>query len=166
LCLFLGQEDEYRRACRDLLDRFESSSDPQVAERTGRACLLAPAPSDEARRAAAVIDRAMAGDLKLLPAWVPPYFWFAKGLAEYRLGNFEKAVAVMTKKTSGVLGPAPGLVTAIALCRLRRKEEARSALDAAVKSFDWQPTKANSREVWIYHILRREAEKIIPPGAE
>jgi hypothetical protein len=99
-----------------------------------------------------------------LPAWVPPYFWFAKGLAEYRLGNFENAVVIMAKKTSGVLGPAPGLVTAMALYRLGRKEEARSALAAAVKSFDWQPTKANTREAWIYHVLRREAEKIILPN--
>ena len=43
LCLFLGREDEYRRARRDLLARFSITNNPYFAERTGRACLLMPA---------------------------------------------------------------------------------------------------------------------------
>ena len=48
----LGQEDEYRRASRALLDRFGASKEARLAERTGRACLFLPAPADELRRAA------------------------------------------------------------------------------------------------------------------
>src|SRR6202043_780642 len=44
LCLFLGDEAEYRRARSDLLAQFGTDTDPAVAERTGRACLLLPAP--------------------------------------------------------------------------------------------------------------------------
>ncbi len=160
-CLYLGREEDYRRACRDLLDRFGSSPDPRVAERTGRARLLAPSPPDEARRAAAIIDRVMAADWKPLPSWVPPYFWFAKGLAEYREGQFDSAISIMTTKTAGVLGPAPRLVVAMAEYRLGRKEEARKVLAAAIGAFDWEPSKADTRESWMYHVLRREAERTI-----
>ena len=48
LCLFLGREDEYRRARRDLLARFSITSNPYFAERTGRACLLLPATGERA----------------------------------------------------------------------------------------------------------------------
>ena len=54
LCLFLGREDEYRRARRDLLARFSITTNPYFAERTGRACLLMPATGEELRQAAAL----------------------------------------------------------------------------------------------------------------
>ena len=38
LSLFLGLEDEYRWACREILKRFGGATDPRVAERVGRAC--------------------------------------------------------------------------------------------------------------------------------
>ena len=57
LCLFLGREDEYRRARRDLLARFSITSNPYFAERTGRACLLMPATGDELRQAVALTRR-------------------------------------------------------------------------------------------------------------
>src|SRR5262249_13441173 len=60
LCLFLGRQEEYRRARRALLARFGASTDPLVAERTGRACLLLPASEDELWKAAALTDRAAA----------------------------------------------------------------------------------------------------------
>ena len=60
LCLFLGDEAEYRRARRDLLAQFGSTTDPAVAERTGRACLLLPAPEGELRQAVALTERAVA----------------------------------------------------------------------------------------------------------
>ena len=59
-CLFLGQEDEYRRARRDVLARFGATTDPHVAERTARACLLLPATEDELRQAVALAERAAA----------------------------------------------------------------------------------------------------------
>jgi tetratricopeptide (TPR) repeat protein len=59
LCLFLGHEEEYRRACKELLDRFGATPDRFIAERTGRACLLLSV-EGELHRAAALIDRALA----------------------------------------------------------------------------------------------------------
>jgi serine/threonine-protein kinase len=47
--------------------------------------------------------------------------------------------------------------------QLGEKDEAQETLERAIKAFDWQPAKANSREPWMYHILRREAEGLIKP---
>jgi serine/threonine-protein kinase len=44
-----------------------------------------------------------------------------------------------------------------------RKKEARDTLAKAVVAFDWSPAQADQRDVWIAHVLRREAEaKILP----
>jgi tetratricopeptide (TPR) repeat protein len=161
LCLFLGLENDYRSARRQLLDQFETTENPQAAERTGRACLLLPDTPEDTRRAVALIDRAMADDMRELPKWVPPYFWFAKGLAEYRLGHFDTAIDIMSKKTGGVLGPAPRLVEAMALHHLGRTADARKRYDTAITQFDWSRAKADSREAFIYHILRHESERLL-----
>ena len=50
---------------------------------------------------------------------------------------------------------------AMALYRNGNRNEARTALAAAVESYDWSPAKADNRDVWIPHILRREAEALI-----
>jgi len=164
LCLFLGEEIEYRRASRALLDRFGAITDPRPAERTGRAALLLPAPSVELRDAVALIDRALASDPAQPHGLVYPYFRFSKGLAEYRLGELDSAIAIMKGDASGVLGPAPKLVLAMAQHRQGRTQEARKTLAAAVLSFDWHADNANNREAWIYHVLRREAETLILPN--
>ena len=61
-----------------------------------------------------------------------------------------------------VLGPAPRLVKAMAQYRQGRQADARKTLAAAVLCFDWQ-RKPDHRDIWIFHILRREAEMLILP---
>jgi serine/threonine-protein kinase len=137
-----------------------------VAERTCRACLLLPAADDELRRAADLIDRALAADPKSYD-WARPYFLFAWGLAEYRRGRFDAAAATMSGPARAVgpgLLPAPGLVLAMARHRQGHPESARQALAAAVLAYDWSAAKADSPDAWICHVLRREAEAMILPG--
>jgi serine/threonine-protein kinase len=162
LCLFLGDEAEYRRARRDLLGRFGASSDPYVAERTARALLLLPASSDELQVAAQLAERAVAARATT-PEWIYPYFLFAQGLAEYRQGHFESAISIMTGDAATVMGPAPRLVLAMAEQGQGQTEEARKTLAAAISSFDWSAAEVGSRDHWIWHVLRREAESIIFP---
>ena len=165
LCLFLGDEAEYRRARRDLLARFGTATDPYVAERVGRASLLRPGAEDELRQAAALTDLAV--DAKGAQYdWVRQYFHFAKELAHYRQGRFDDAIATMTgdaSKAAEYLGPSPRLVTAMALYQNGQKDDARTLLAAAVLSNDWSKEKATGPEAWIAHILRREAEALIVP---
>jgi serine/threonine-protein kinase len=162
LCLFLGQQEEYGRARRALLDRFGATNDPSVAERVGRTCLLLPATGDELRQGDALTARAVAAKGST-PAWMYPYFRFARGLAEYRLGQFASASAIMQYEASKVMGPCPRLIVAMSQYDQGKKKEARQTLAKAVAAFDWSAAQADNRDAWICHILRREAEaKILP----
>jgi serine/threonine-protein kinase len=161
-CLFLGQEAEYRDARRDLLSRFGATTDPHIAERTARACLLLPVTGDELRRVVALAERA-AGVDRSKYANVYAHFLFVRGLADYRQERFDRAITAMSGDAGGVLGPAPGLVLAMALHQRDRADEARKALAAAIRSHDWSAEKVLDQDDWIYHVLRREAEALILP---
>jgi serine/threonine-protein kinase len=162
LCLFLGREDDYLRARRDLLNRFGATTDPYVAERTSRACLLRPATGDELCRAVALAERAAAVDQSQY-ASAYPWFLFSRGLAEYRQGRFEQAIATMRGDGSRVLAPAPRLVLAMALHQSGQETEAREAFAAAVLAYDWRATHVRDVHDSIRHVLSREAEAMILP---
>jgi tetratricopeptide (TPR) repeat protein len=163
LCLFLGREDEYRRARRDLLARFFITENPYFAERTGRACLLLRATGDELRQAVALTRRAAASDPSVVGG---DYYWFlfARGLAEYREGKFVEAISTMRGDASRVQLPVPRLVLAMALYRHGQMGEARKTLAAAILSYDWRETQAREPGAWICHVLRREAEGLVLPN--
>jgi serine/threonine-protein kinase len=163
LCLFLGMKEEYCRARRDLLDRFGAKTEASIAEPVSRACLLLRAPEDELRRAAALADSAVSAKGSV-PLWVYRYYLFAQGLAEYRQGHLDSAITLMEGEASVAMGPAPHLVLAMAQHRLGQEEQARKTLAAAIFAFDWNAAQADSRDVWIVHILRREAEAMILPN--
>ena len=162
LCLFLGREDEYRRARQDLLARFFITDNPYFAERTGRACLLMPATGDKLRQAVALARRAAASDPS---AYGGDYSWFlfARGLAEYREGKFDQAIATMRGDASRVGGPISRLVLAMALHQVGQLAEARKTFAAAISSYDWKAAQARDPHAWICHVLRREAEGLILP---
>jgi serine/threonine-protein kinase len=163
LCLFLGREDDYRRARQSLLKRFGGTTDPYVAERISRACLLRPATGDELRQAVALAERA-AGVDRSQYASAYPWFLFSRGLAEYRQGRFTQAAATMRGDASRVLGPAPRVVLAMALHQCGQLAEAREALATAVLAYDWRATQVRDIHGWICHVLRREAEGMILPN--
>jgi eukaryotic-like serine/threonine-protein kinase len=158
--LYLGDEAEYRRARKELLQRFGSSADPQAAERVGRACLFLPASEDELRQATNLIDRALASE-RAKPGWLLPYFRFAKALAEYRAGRYENARSLLSEDTFKILVPGPRLLLAMVQHRLGQTDAARKTFEMAIAAFDWDPAKATNREAWMYHLLRREAETVL-----
>jgi eukaryotic-like serine/threonine-protein kinase len=164
LCLFLGDVAEYERGCRELLTRFESSTDPHIHERIGRTCLLLPETPQRMQRAAVLIDRALVADKSTYAAWATAYFLFAKGLAEYRHNNLRDSIAILEGEASRVLDPAPRIVRAMALYRRGDREEARQALASAIIDHDWRAASALELEIWMYHVLRREAEAMMFPN--
>jgi eukaryotic-like serine/threonine-protein kinase len=164
LSLFVGDVAEYQRVCRELLTRFESSTDPPEWERTGRACLLLPETPQQMQRGAALIDRALAADKSRYPAWATPFFLFAKGLAEYRRNNLRSAITILEGDGSRVMGPAPRIVLAMAQYQSGEREKARRTLASAIIDHDWRTASAFPREIWIYHVLRREAEAMLFPN--
>ena len=115
LCLFLGDEDAFRRNRTALLDRFgDADTDWFEAERISLACLLRPAEGDELNRVLEVVNRAAAVGPK------PPnpdhaYIQFVQGLAEYRQGRPAQAVTLLepaATKLSGRAGPRLALAMA------------------------------------------------------
>jgi serine/threonine-protein kinase len=166
LCLFLGKDAEYRQACRALLDRFEGSTDPQICERTGRSCLLGELADDDVRRACALVERAVHADKTLSPAWAYPYFLVARGLALYRRGDWEGAIRVLQGDPSSVLGPLPHLVLAMAHYRAGRANAAWKSYATAIDSYDWNMERAVIIDAWIYHAVRREAERLVLPNLQ
>jgi serine/threonine-protein kinase len=165
LHLFLGQQEEYGRVRRALLDRFSSTKSQYIAEPVGRACLLLPGTEDEVRRAVALIDRAVAARGST-PEWIYRFILFAKGLAEYRQGRWANATATMEGEMAGVLWPAPHLILAMAQHHQGQKTQARKTLARAINSYDWSAASADNRDNWIRHILRREAEALILPDLQ
>src|SRR5262249_1396367 len=91
-------------------------------------------------------------------------FLFAQGLAEYRQGRFDRAISIMRADAGTVMGPAPRLVIAMAQYRKGQEEEARKTFAAEIMRFDWGMAHAISRDQWIWHVLRREAEAMIFPN--
>jgi serine/threonine-protein kinase len=59
LCMFLGNEAEYRSAVQELIRRFGDTSDASVAEKTARAILIAPPSEEELQTAIALANRAV-----------------------------------------------------------------------------------------------------------
>jgi serine/threonine-protein kinase len=165
LCLFLGREEEYRRARQDLLARFGGTGNVYFAERTGRTCLLRPAAGDELRQAVALIRRA-AASVPSVDAWARPWFLFARGLAEYRQGRYDQSIATLRGDASRMDRPIARLVLALALHQDGQVAEARKALAVAIVSYDWRATQAHDHDAWICHLLCREAEGLILPNLQ
>jgi serine/threonine-protein kinase len=163
LCLYLQRPEEYRKATRALFDRFGETNDAFIAERVGRACLLLPGSEDELKKASALTERAVA-ILQSTPPRLYPYSRFALGLAQYRLGRWDSAIAIMRFEASEVMGPCPRLVVAMAQHQDGHPQAARQRLAAAVLAYDWRAAQADNRDAWICHILRREAEGMILPN--
>jgi serine/threonine-protein kinase len=161
LCLFLGREDTYREARQSLLRRFSETTDPVVAERAGRACLLLPADGEELERAVALTDRSLAAGPRH-PLYA--YFQLAKGLAEYRQGRPEKAMVLLQESASNIPQLTPRLVLAMAQYRAGSPDEARRTLAAAIRVYDWREEQADAVDRWICHALRREAEITVLPN--
>lgn len=52
----------------------------------------------------------------------------------------------------------------MALYKSGQKQEARQIITAAVLSREWRASEATEQDVWIYHVLRREAQRLILPN--
>src|SRR5262249_53011744 len=131
LRLQLGDLPGYRRACREMLARFGQTKDVVVAERTAKTCLLAADAVDDLQPVIRLAEQAVTATEKSAG-----YRWFllARGMADYRAGEFAAAVERLGKCV------APGaeelyrdatahLFLAMAHSRLHHPNEARVALE-------------------------------------
>jgi hypothetical protein len=153
-----------------MLDWFGPTTDPVIAERTAKSCLLLALGGAEQDAACDLADRGVA---MARGHWVQPWTEVTKGLAEYRRGRFADAVAWADR----CLSRGPGnwnreipahLVRAMALARLGHPDEARAASamaciiyrTRAVHTADPAPG-GDWHDHVICEILRREAQALL-----
>jgi eukaryotic-like serine/threonine-protein kinase len=161
-----GDTVGYHRICGELVERFGQTNDPVIAERTAKACSLAPNAVTDFRLVERLAERAVTGteahgDYR--------YFAQAKGLAEYRAAHFAQAIEWL-----GRFAPAAGgnqrdaiafATLAMAHHRLSDLDQARQSLSRArdiiaKKPQDWQ--RAGDWFDWLHsEMLVREAEEIL-----
>jgi hypothetical protein len=85
-----GETAKYRAQCTEMLRRFSDTTDPDIAERVAKTCLLLPSTLDpeDSILAANLADNSVALSKK---GELAPYRRMGKGLAEYRRGRFASA---------------------------------------------------------------------------
>ena len=170
LRLRAGDVAGYRRACRAMLERFQDTELPEVAERTAKTCLLLPDAVPDFDRVQKLAHRAVTGTEKH-----GSYRWFVfvKGLAEYRAGRHAEAVNWLNRfgpNADGAHIDATAFaVLAMAQHRLGQKEKTGAALHSAHVIFAkkmpdpraGRPFGGDWHE-WLHcQILLREAEALL-----
>ena len=168
LLLATGDEQGYRRHCRNMLDRFGTTQDPVIAERTAKSCLLLPCGSDQLHAADSLAETALARGAE---HEFRPFFELAKGLVEYREGNLTAVEQRLGKLVADGspdwnLAPPAYLILAMAQYRLGEGTKAAESLNRAIQIMDQQvPNLANAGNSWhgwlMNRTLRSEAEALI-----
>jgi tetratricopeptide (TPR) repeat protein len=169
LLAHLGQRDAFRKHCAAMLERFGDTQDRYVAERTAK--LMSCVPTDfsgiDPQHIVALADRAVAAGAPL------PYIeWchLAKGMADYRAGQFDSAVLSIEKARTPhwpVRMVLADLYTAMAQFQLRDREASVKTLDGAVAMMMTLPQPGRNDFGEHFHdylfcrLARREAEALI-----
>ncbi|MFN9713363.1 MAG: protein kinase domain-containing protein [Planctomycetota bacterium] len=86
----LAGEESYRNFCQDMVPQFRNTTDPLVADRLIKACLLRPGSIDPKSLPIAVIEEAFANNK--YQDWAKPWAWGSRALWAYRNGDPASAV--------------------------------------------------------------------------
>ncbi|HEX4645509.1 MAG TPA: tetratricopeptide repeat protein, partial [Verrucomicrobiae bacterium] len=169
LLVQVGDLGEYRRHCERTLRQFAGTSDPSIAERMAKDCLILPPPAADLESIGKMVDVAVAaGPNHSYWEW----FEFVKGLYEYRRGHFPAAVEwlqrIAPQQGHLPLNVAEDMVLAMAQHKLGQASEARATLAKGVGLGDGKLEKSNREGLgqdWINWIianaLTREAQALI-----
>ncbi len=172
-----GDLDAYRQVCREMLERFGNTDQPEIAERTAKTCLLIPDP-DDLERAVKLAEWATTGTEKHRFYW---YFMMTRGLAEYRADRPAAAVEwlkrcqpLATGEPARVATWAPLDATVLAVLamahhRLGQAEDAGAALaksralvaENLPDPAQGRPFGSNWHEWLRCQVLLREAEGVL-----
>jgi tetratricopeptide (TPR) repeat protein len=89
-----GDIEGYRRVCREMLARFSQTDNAEIAERIAKTCLIRPDAVSDLGPVQELADRAVTGT-KENPFY--PWLLLVRGMADYRAGAFENAIARLNK---------------------------------------------------------------------
>jgi WD40 repeat protein/serine/threonine protein kinase len=173
-----GETEKHQALCRRTVRDFQQTTDVKIAERTSTMCLIAgPAQDAEVREQAgrfadfaiAHIDGAIAS--KAAPDWLLGFIQHAKGIAEYRRGNYASALDWFAKSVPGMrkAGNADWVVwcqatdlffSAMAAHQLGKAQVARQWLAEAHRLITTVP-RADNTDWLMMDLVRRETEALV-----
>jgi tetratricopeptide (TPR) repeat protein len=173
-----GETEKYQALCRRTLRDFQQTTNVRIAERTSTMCLITGSAQDPevlepagrfADFAIAHIDGAIAS--KAAPDWLLGFIQHAKGIAEYRRGNYASALDWFAKSVPGMgkEGKADWIVwcqatdlffSAMAAHRLGKTEDAHRWLAEAHRLIG-TTSRANNTDWLMMDLVRRETEALV-----
>jgi tetratricopeptide (TPR) repeat protein len=160
-----GELGAYRTVCERALSQFEGTTDPTVAERLAKDCLMLPPPAGSLERLAKLADNAVAAG-PTTSSW--PYYMFVKGLAEYRLGHSAGALEWLRKVAAQEGVPArtaqAQATMAMAEYQLGQTNAARTALAQGITIAETElakPGRLDWNDTIIAQTLLHEAQGLI-----
>ena len=165
-----GDQEAYHRLCGQILGQFARTSDPAIAERMARDCMILPPPAADLETIGKMVETAVAAGPNH-QFW--DYFQFVKGLSEYRQGHFADAAGWLQKVAAHESDPnrtvEAYMVLAMSQRRLNQAAEARATLARGLKIADARLGKPGSPQ-WNDQIaaqmLMREARALIEGGLQ
>jgi eukaryotic-like serine/threonine-protein kinase len=172
LLLQTGDVEGYRQHCQEMLRQFGATTDPTIAERTAKDCLILP--TDDFTVIGKLVEVAVAAgpDHKFWPS-----IQFAKGLAEFRQGHSVEAVKWLESalKSQGDIYRTVQAYATLAMSqwRLKQTETARATFakgtEFAENRLPRMDKDINPEDRWndwfIAHALLREAKAMIEAGS-
>ena len=153
-----------------VLRQFRDTSEPNIAERMAKDCLLVPPSAADLKTLSKMTDVAVAAGPGHR-SW--PYFQLVKGLLEYRLGHFTNAVEEFAEVQAWGGNPnsyrtaQADLLVAMAQYQLKQPEQARASLAIGVERINTKLAKLERGldeqwDDWLrVQILLREAKSLI-----
>ena len=169
LLLETGDVQGYRQHRERVLRQFSATTDPTIAERMAKDCLVIAPAADQLTALVKMTDIAV-GAGPTSGSWA--YYEFVKGLAEYREGHYAEASRWLSDVGNREDVPARTVeacaVLAMAQQHLNHPEQALTILARAEDLADTSVSKLNVL-LWndhiIAHLLLREAKALIRPDS-
>jgi len=164
-----GDRTAYEELCTKIATQFAATTDPRVADRMAKDCLILPRPGVDLKVPGKLAETAVtegATDTGALP-----FFQCCKALAEYRLGNWEAATNWATRAAANSFPFARAeadAILAMAQFQLKHVEDARVALRKCTEvvgtelpKFTDKEPGGDWRDLIIAHALQSEARQLI-----
>jgi serine/threonine protein kinase len=167
LLVATGDVKEYRHLCGEIVSRFRNTTDPYVADKMAKDCLILPSAGVDLESVAVLADVAVSRGSN---APVAPYFDFCKALAEYRLGHYQAATNWAGLAIQGPFDypkANAAAVMAMAQFKLNQLDNARTTLAYCKKVIEEKMPKSaqDLGDVWqdwiVAHALQTEAKELI-----
>jgi serine/threonine protein kinase len=163
----------YEKLCQIILTKFGDTTNPFIAERMSKDCLLLPDSGADLKRVDELADRAVAAGAGDDSVEGMPWFVTAKAFSNYRQGHFSEAInwAEKSHDSSQPFAVAQAdAVLALAFWQLGEKDKARTMLAEGNKlapgiSPNQDPIDlADSWVAWLFaRVPLDEATKLIQP---